>query len=54
LAPPRTPTETRSALRYVLQNHRTHEARRGEKLNRDWIDPFSSAYWSTAGQGRYG
>ena len=41
----RTPRETRNALRYVLLNQREHEARRGEKLARDWIDPFSSAYW---------
>lgn len=40
-----TPTETRNALRYVLLNQRNHEARRGERLNRDWIDPFSSAFW---------
>ena len=40
-----TPTETRNAIRYVLSNQRAHEARRGERLNRDWIDPFSSAYW---------
>jgi REP element-mobilizing transposase RayT len=41
----RSPTEVRGALRYVLLNQRLHEARRGEKLARDWIDPFSSAYW---------
>ena len=41
----RTPREVRNALRYVLLNYRQHEARRGETLNRDWIDPFSSAYW---------
>lgn len=41
----RTPREARNALRYVLLNHRQHEARRGEQLARDWIDPFSSAYW---------
>jgi REP element-mobilizing transposase RayT len=41
----RTPREVRNALRYVLLNHQQHEARRGEKLARDWIDPFSSAYW---------
>ena len=40
-----TPRETRNAIRYVLLNHRAHEARRGERLNRDWIDPFSSACW---------
>lgn len=41
----RTPRETRNALRYVLTNYRQHEARRGEKLSSDWIDPFSSACW---------
>ncbi|HEU5057077.1 MAG TPA: transposase, partial [Kofleriaceae bacterium] len=40
-----TPTETRNAIRYVLSNHRAHEARRGQRLNRDWVDPFSSACW---------
>lgn len=41
----RTPRETRNALRYVLGNYRQHAAERGERLARDWIDPFSSAYW---------
>lgn len=41
----RTPREARNAIRYVLLNQRVHEARRGEKLSSDWIDPFSSAYW---------
>ena len=41
----RSPREARNALRYVLLNYRQHEARRGERLTRDWIDPFSSAYW---------
>lgn len=41
----KTPREVRSALGYVLLNHRHHEARRGQELSRDWIDPFSSAYW---------
>ena len=40
-----TPREVRNAIRYVLSNQRAHEARRGERLNRDWIDPFSSAFW---------
>jgi hypothetical protein len=26
-------------------NRRAHEARRGERLDGDWIDPFSSAFW---------
>jgi REP element-mobilizing transposase RayT len=41
----RTPTEVRGALRYVLLNQRQHAAREGVRLARDWIDPFSSAYW---------
>lgn len=41
----RTPKEVRNALRYVLLNQRKHAAREGERLSRDWIDPFSSAYW---------
>jgi len=41
----RTPREARNAIRYVLLNQRQHEARQGERLSRDWIDPFSSAYW---------
>lgn len=41
----RTPREARNAIRYVLLNHRQHEARRGEVLAPDWIDPFSSGYW---------
>ena len=41
----RSPRETRNAIRYVLLNQRKHEERRGERLSRDWVDPFSSAYW---------
>ena len=41
----RSPTEVRNALRYVLLNQRKHAAREGERLRRDWIDPFSSACW---------
>jgi hypothetical protein len=41
----RTPREVRNALRYVLSNYRQHEAERGARLARDWIDPFSSAFW---------
>jgi putative transposase len=43
--PLKGPRETRNALRYVLLNQRKHEERRGERMVRDWIDPFSSAYW---------
>ena len=41
----RSPRDVRNTLRYLLDNQRQHEARRGVKLSRDWIDPFSSAYW---------
>jgi REP element-mobilizing transposase RayT len=41
----RTPLEVRNALRYVLLNARHHAADRGEKLARNWVDPFSSAPW---------
>jgi hypothetical protein len=41
----RSPREVRNALRYVLSNFRQHEAERGQRLSRDWIDPSSSAYW---------
>jgi len=39
----RTPTQTRNALCYVLQNARRH----GEQLESRWhgMDPFSSAWW---------
>jgi len=39
----RTPTQTRNALCYVLQNARRH----GESLEARWhgMDPFSSAWW---------
>jgi REP element-mobilizing transposase RayT len=47
-----TARETRNAIRYVLSNQRAHEARRGERLDRDWIDPFSSAYWFDGWKGR--
>jgi len=39
----RTPSQTRNALCYVLQNARRH----GEQLEAQWhgMDPFSSAWW---------
>lgn len=43
--PLRSPSDVRNALRYVLLNQRTHEARSGGRLSRDWIDPFSSGFW---------
>jgi hypothetical protein len=39
----RTPLEVRRALAYVLQNHRSHMARIGERASCGVIDPFSSA-----------
>jgi hypothetical protein len=38
-----TPTQTRNALCYVLQNARRH----GERIDSKWggMDPFSSAWW---------
>jgi hypothetical protein len=39
----RTPAEVRNALRYVLGNHASHAARRGEPLRDGFVDPFSSA-----------
>lgn len=43
--PLQSPRDVRNALRYVLLNQRTHGAHTGVQLSRDWIDPFSSAYW---------
>ncbi|HEU0031605.1 MAG TPA: transposase [Kofleriaceae bacterium] len=40
-----TPREVKYALRYVLLNWRHHLAERGERLPKDWIDPYSSAIW---------
>jgi REP element-mobilizing transposase RayT len=48
----RTPSEVRNALRYVLLNHRSHEARAGVRVGKGSYDPFSSAAcfdgWSDA------
>jgi len=38
----RTPTEVRNVLAYVLCNSRKHAAERGVRLERGWVDPFSS------------
>ena len=38
----RTPTETRSALFYALNNARRHSAQNGWRHPKDWIDPHSS------------
>jgi hypothetical protein len=40
---PRTPTQVRNTLRYVLLN-RTHHAA-GKRSYAGWIDPYSSGIW---------
>jgi REP element-mobilizing transposase RayT len=39
----RTPSEVRNALRYVLCNFAGHAQRRGERVPKGWVDPFTSA-----------
>jgi REP element-mobilizing transposase RayT len=39
----KTPAEVRNAIAYVLLNHRSHAARRGERVGRGAPDPYSSA-----------
>ncbi|MEQ9496145.1 MAG: hypothetical protein RIT81_04780, partial [Deltaproteobacteria bacterium] len=39
----RSPSQTRNALAYVLNNFRKHEAQRGRRLAPGFIDPCSSA-----------
>src|SRR5688572_11415111 len=39
----KSPRETRNALAYVLLNHRKHAFERGERCERGWTDPCSSA-----------
>jgi REP element-mobilizing transposase RayT len=39
----RTPAEVRNALRYVIGNHASHAARRGEPLPGTFADPYASA-----------
>ncbi|MEQ9498542.1 MAG: transposase [Deltaproteobacteria bacterium] len=41
--PLRSPSQTRNALAYVLNNHRKHEAERGRTLPKRYVDPCSSA-----------
>ena len=41
------------ALRYVLLNARRHAAATGEKLDRTWVDPYSSGAWFTGWDGRF-
>jgi len=38
-----TPTQTRNALRYVLQNRKHHGAEK--RFHKTWFDPYSSAPW---------
>jgi len=38
----RTPTEVKNVLAYVLCNYRRHAFERGVKVDRGWIDPYSS------------
>jgi REP element-mobilizing transposase RayT len=38
----RTPSETRAARCYVIQNRRRHLAQIGRRLRRGWVDPHSS------------
>jgi putative transposase len=40
--PLRTPTETRRAVAYVRNNHRSHMARVGRPLPRAYVDPYSA------------
>jgi REP element-mobilizing transposase RayT len=40
-----SPQETRACIAYVLQNYRKHAAQRGERCERGWTDPCSSAAW---------
>jgi putative transposase len=41
--PLRSPRQVRSALSYVLNNRRRHLAQGGKGLQRDYVDPYSSA-----------
>jgi putative transposase len=41
--PLRSPRQVRSALLYVLNNRRRHLAQSGRGLQRDYVDPYSSA-----------
>jgi REP element-mobilizing transposase RayT len=41
----KTPLDVRTALQYVLNNYRRHEAQFGRCCADGWIDPCSSAIW---------
>ena len=47
----KTPREVHRALRYVLLNARRHAAERGVRLDRGWVDPYSSGPWFTGWAG---
>jgi hypothetical protein len=47
----KTPLEVRRALLYVFRNAAKHAARRGDRLSRHYVDPFSSALWFDAWEG---
>jgi len=40
-----TPAEVRNARAYVLLNRRRHAAQGGTRIERGWVDPFSSWAW---------
>lgn len=48
----RSPSQTRHALAYVLNNYRKHVAESGRRLPRDFVDPCSSAASFDGWEGR--
>ncbi len=40
-----TPTETRNARAYVINNFRRHAAEAGRRVDAGWVDPCSSWAW---------
>jgi hypothetical protein len=50
--PLRSPRQVRSALVYVLNNRRRHLAQGGKGLQRDYVDPYSSAPHFEGWEGR--
>ncbi len=47
----RTPAEVRHALEYLLGNFASHARRRGEEVQADWADPYSSSCGAALSQG---
>jgi REP element-mobilizing transposase RayT len=41
----KTPLDVRTALQYVLNNYRRHQAQSKRRCSDGWIDPCSSAIW---------